>query len=101
MSALRPRGRQVVYGALSRRPLEVSPAALIYRDVTVSGVWRTRWARETPNAEVRSVLEELARLALEGAHTLPVAATFGLEDAAQAVKAATARGRWGKVLLVG
>ena len=100
-SALLDGGRHVVYGALSQQPLPVSPAALIYRDATVSGVWRTQWASRRPAAEVWSALDALARLRLEGVYSLPVAARFGLEDATGAVRAATARGRWGKVLFVG
>lgn len=101
LSSLRSGGHHVVYGALSGEPLEVGPAALIYRDATVSGVWRTQWASQASTEEVRSAIDELSALALEGAFTLPVAVTFGLEDAASAVESATAHGRWGKVLFVG
>ena len=101
LSALREGGVHVVYGALSGRPLAVGPAALIYRDVAVRGVWRTRWAARTPRPAVRAALLDLARLAVEGAFSLPVEASFDLADGAEAAHAAGARGRWGKVLLTG
>ncbi|MDT0630727.1 zinc-dependent alcohol dehydrogenase family protein [Rubrivirga sp. S365] len=101
LGALREGGTHVVYGALSGEPLAVSPAALIYRGVTVQGVWRTQWASRAPRSEVRSALSDLARLAAEGAFSLPVEAAFDLADGAEAARAAQERGRWGKTLLTG
>ena len=101
LSSLAEGGVHVVYGALSGAPLAVSPAALIYRDVTVRGLWRTQWAARADAAPLRDALAKLADLAVEGAITLPVAATFDLSEPAAAVEAATSHGRWGKVLLTG
>ncbi len=100
-SALAEGGTHVVYGALSGEPLPVSPAALIYRDVRVRGLWRTQWASRAKPTAIRDALSALAGLAVEGAITLPVAGSFDLGDAAEAVRAATSHGRWGKVLLTG
>ena len=100
-SALAEGGTHVVYGALSGELLPVPPAALIYRDVRVRGLWRTQWAARAKPAAIRDALTALADLAVEGAFTLPVAGTFDLGDAAEAVGAATSHGRWGKVLLTG
>ncbi|WP_420454954.1 zinc-dependent alcohol dehydrogenase family protein [Rubrivirga sp.] len=101
LSVVREGGAHVVYGALSGAPLPVSPAALIYRDVHVSGVWRTRWAGRVNADVLRDALSELAADAVAGVFTLPVDATFDLADVAQAVRRSTAHGRWGKVLLTG
>lgn len=101
LSSLDDGGTHVVYGALSRQPLPVAPAALIYRAATIRGVWRTRWAREAPPAQVRAAMDAVAALAAAGVFDLPVEATFSLADAAEAAREATAPGRWGKVLLVG
>ena len=90
-----------MYGALSKAPLAVSPAALLYRRVTVRGVWRTRWFRETPRDVSRPILDALARDAAAGVFDLPVDAAFDLADAAEAIRAATAPGRLGKILLTG
>ena len=51
LSALADRGVHLVYGALSGQPLAVSPRDLIYKQITVRGVWRTRWWAETPRDE--------------------------------------------------
>ena len=101
LSALGEGGTHVVYGALSGSPLPVSPAALIYRAATVRGVWRTQWFARTPRAESRAVLHRLAEAAASGAFSLPVDAAFDLGDGPEAVRAAMASGRWGKVLLTG
>lgn len=101
LAALAEGGTHIVYGALSGEPLPVGPAALIYRDVTVRGLWRTQWASRADPSEIRGALGELADLVVEGAISLPVAATFDLSKPAAAVDAATSHGRWGKVLLTG
>ena len=101
LSALGDGGVHVVYGALSRAPLTVSPAALLYRGVTVRGVWRTRWFRETPRSVSLPILAALAHDAAAGVFALPVHATFDLADIADAVRASTAPGHAGKVILTG
>lgn len=101
LSALGDGGVHVVYGALSRSPLPVTPAALLYRGVVVRGVWRTRWFREAPRSVSRPILAGLAGDAAAGVFGLPVEATFDLSEFVDAVAAATARGRLGKVLLTG
>ena len=90
-----------VFGAMGREPLPVDVGALLYRGVTVRGVWRTRWFRETPRAVSRPLLAALADEAAAGAFSLPVEATFDLAENAGAVRAATAPGRHGKVLFTG
>ncbi|MDX1419929.1 MAG: zinc-dependent alcohol dehydrogenase family protein [Rubricoccaceae bacterium] len=101
LSALRRGGQHVVYGGLSGRPLPVDAGALIYRDVRVQGVWRTRWATEAPVAAVRRAVGALAVDVAEGTLALPVEATYDLSDWREAVRHATASGRLGKVLLTG
>ncbi|MEM6327876.1 MAG: zinc-binding dehydrogenase [Bacteroidota bacterium] len=101
LSALADRGTHVVYGALSGQPLPVSPRAMIYRQATVRGVWRSRWWQETPREVSRPILATLAEEAAQGAFSLPVDATFDLADGAEAARHASAPGRWGKVLLTG
>lgn len=100
-SALADRGTHVAYGALSGEPLPVSARSLIYRQATVTGVWRTRWAQETPLPEVRGALSALAKTIAAGALTLPVEATYDLADWREAIRHTLSHGRFGKVLLTG
>ncbi|HLT45672.1 MAG TPA: zinc-dependent alcohol dehydrogenase family protein [Rubricoccaceae bacterium] len=101
LSALRHGGRHVVYGGLSGAPLAVDAGALIFRDVRVEGVWRTRWAAEAPAEAIRRAVGALADLVAEGALALPVEATYDLADWREALAHAAAPGRLGKVLLTG
>ena len=101
LSALADGGTHVVYGALSGQPLAVPPSALIYRRAAVRGVWRSRWVAEAPRAEVVRRLDALAPLAAAGVLPLPVQARVPLAGWRDALAAAAAPGRLGKVLLVG
>jgi len=101
LSALADGGTHVVYGALSRQPLPVPPSALLYRRATVQGLWRSRWVKESPVSVVRAAVAHVASFAADGVFDLPVEAAFDLADAREAVGAATAPGRWGKVMLTG
>src|SRR5690606_14445852 len=92
LSALRRGGRHVVYGGLSGRPLPVDAAALIYRDVHVQGVWRTRWATEAPPETVHRAVGALAELVAGGVLDLPVEATYDLAEWRAAVRHASASG---------
>ncbi|MEM0963206.1 MAG: zinc-dependent alcohol dehydrogenase family protein, partial [Bacteroidota bacterium] len=80
LSALAEGGTHVVYGGLSRQPLAVPVPALIYRDIEVRGVWRTRWAAKADRETVRTTLAALAVLLAEGAFDLPVHATHDLSE---------------------
>ncbi|KAF4522450.1 hypothetical protein B566_EDAN002534 [Ephemera danica] len=40
------RGEIVTYGGMSREPLTVSTAALIFKDLRVRGYWMTQWNKE-------------------------------------------------------
>src|SRR5690606_34534442 len=95
LSALRHGGRHVVYGGLSGAPLAVDAGALIFRDVRVEGVWRTRWAAEAPAEAIRRAVGALADLVAEGALALPVEATYDLADWREALAHAAAPGRAG------
>ena len=71
---------------------------LIFRQATVKGFWGSVVSK-TMDAETRGALfGELSRYLADGTLTLPVAATFGLDDIVEAVTASDAP-RVGKVLL--
>lgn len=101
LHALVEGGTHVVYGALSGKPLSVSPVTLIYRNVTVKGVWRTRWVEEMPMSQVKIALKTLLDRIDSGHLSLPVEKTFDLADWKPAITEATSHERWGKVLLTG
>lgn len=90
----------VNYGALSGEPCIVTPRELIFRDVVLKGFWLARWFRVTPPAVQRALLTELAgRIAAGQLHT-PIQATYDVAQIKDAISAAAAGERTGKVLIV-
>jgi NADPH2:quinone reductase len=95
---LETHGEYVVFGALAAHALRLDPGRLIFKELRVRGFWLSEWltrATESQRADVvrRSILHTLA-----GDIVLPVAATFPLKRAAEALRAAEQRGRTGKIL---
>lgn len=97
---LAPGGTVVTYGAMSGEPCTLSPASLIFRGITLRGFWLARWFRtSTPQARA-ALFGELAALIASGRLHAQVQATYGIDAVKQAVAAAAAGERSGKILLV-
>jgi mitochondrial enoyl-[acyl-carrier protein] reductase / trans-2-enoyl-CoA reductase len=90
----------VNYGALSGEPCIVSPRELVFRDVTLKGFWLARWFRTTPQAKQLALLTELAGLIATGKLSTPIQATYDVSQIKEAVAAAAAGERQGKILIV-
>jgi NADPH:quinone reductase-like Zn-dependent oxidoreductase len=90
----------VNYGALSGEPCIVTPRELIFRDITLKGFWLARWFRTTPLPQQMALLTELAGLIASGQLHTPIQATYGVEQIKEAIAAAAAGGREGKILIV-
>jgi mitochondrial enoyl-[acyl-carrier protein] reductase / trans-2-enoyl-CoA reductase len=89
----------VNYGALSGEPCIVSPRELVFRDVTLKGFWLARWFRTTPQPKQVALLTELAGLIATGKLSAPVQATYDVGRIKEAVAAAAAGERQGKILV--
>jgi len=92
-------GRLVVFGAMGGPVMSLPSGPIIFRDLRVEGFWGARVSTRMDAALRRRLVEEILRGLLSGQATLPVAATFGLDEAADAVAATLTDGRRGKVLL--
>jgi NADPH:quinone reductase-like Zn-dependent oxidoreductase len=92
-------GVVALYGLLSGRPAVIDPALVVFHGVRLEGYWtpRSRAAR-TPEQR-RRVLREAYEVFRSGAFVVPVEATYGLADVAEALRHAGRGGRTGKVLL--
>ena len=90
----------VNYGALSGEPCIVSPRELVFRDVTLKGFWLARWFRATPMPRQLALLTELSGLIAAGKLSTPIQATYDVAQIKEAVAAAAAGGREGKILIV-
>jgi len=90
----------VNYGALSGEPCVVSPRELVFRDVALKGFWLARWFRAAPQAQQIALLTELAGLVAAGKLKAPIQGTYDVAQIKEAVAAAAAGGRDGKILVV-
>jgi NADPH:quinone reductase-like Zn-dependent oxidoreductase len=100
LAATLAEGATVVnYGALSGEPCVLSPRELVFRDVTLKGFWLARWFRTTPMTQQRALLGELAGLIAAGKLSTPIQATYDVEQIKEAVTAAAAGERQGKILI--
>lgn len=98
LSLLSENGTLVIFGSMGAGKLELSAGDIIFRQATVKGFWGSVVSK-TMDAETRGALfGELSRYLADGTLTLPVAATFALEDAREAARASDSP-RVGKVLL--
>jgi len=99
LSALATNGTLVVFGAMASPSVQLASGDLIFKQATVTGFWGSVVSREMP-AEIKGQLfQELMGRVLDGTLTLPVAATFDLDEISAAVAASGEPGRIGKVLL--
>lgn len=61
------KGIMVTYGGMSREPLTVPTAALIFNDIRFHGFWMTRWTQEnSENNEKKQMFDELLGLMTSG-----------------------------------
>lgn len=97
-NALAPGGTVVTYGAMGRQPVQIPNGLLIFKDLRFCGFWVTRWFREAGPAERRDMIQGIRDLAVAGALTAQVAASFPLMDARQALTEAARDRRDGKIL---
>jgi NADPH:quinone reductase-like Zn-dependent oxidoreductase len=96
MNLLAPGGTHVTYGAMARRPLTVPNGLLIFKNLTLRGLWITKWIEAAPRGEIEEVY---GRLATSGLHTL-VDRLVPMAQYADALQALASPQRNGKVLLV-
>jgi NADPH:quinone reductase-like Zn-dependent oxidoreductase len=89
----------VNYGALSGEPCIVSPRELVFRDVALKGFWLARWFRTTPQPQQFALLTELAGLIAAGKLSTPIQAAYDVAQIKEAVAAAAASERQGKILI--
>ena len=85
------------FGAMTNQPLQVPPALLLFRRMTVNGFWAAK-PRLSPQ-DIGRMVGELVQDAAAGRLELPVGGTYPLQEIAEAVRASGEAGRTGKVVL--
>ncbi|GAA3354515.1 hypothetical protein GCM10020366_11440 [Saccharopolyspora gregorii] len=66
MDALGEYGTQVTFGAMSMRSLKVPNKFLIFKGISLRGLWITKWLAAAPREEVQQVYDQLAAWVIEG-----------------------------------
>lgn len=94
-----PGGTVINYGMMSGQPCQLSPRSFVFRDITLKGFWLAFWFRNaTPEAQQALYGDLAARIARGELHA-PVHATYDVSEIRQAVAAAAAGERDGKILI--
>lgn len=98
-SLLKDESTHVTYGAMGLAPVKIPNRFLIFQNISFRGFWVSRWFAESPKAEIEKMFRELEEMILKKEIVVPVAAEYGIDQVADAVKAASESGRSGKILL--
>ncbi len=99
-SCLANGGTIVNYGAMSGEACQVSPMALIFRGIKLRGFWLSSWYK-TADASTRGKLfTEIAGAIASGKLSATIQATYRLDQIKEAVAAAAAGERDGKIVLL-
>jgi trans-2-enoyl-CoA reductase len=92
-------GTIVTYGAMSRRSLKVSNRHLIFKNITLRGLWVTKWLEKADHSDIYLVLHPLAEMMIAGSLRIAVDEVVPLKDFKQAIARAQSESRDGKVIL--
>ena len=93
-------GTLVNYGMMSGEDCCVSPRSFIFRDVTLRGFWLALWFRRATPAQQMAMFGEIGKLIATGQLKTRIQATYDVAQIKQAVAAAAAGEREGKILIV-
>ena len=93
-------GVLVNYGMMSGESCVVSPSSFVFRDITLRGFWLALWFRKATPPQQMAVFGELGKLIATGKLKARVQATYDISQIKEAVAAAAAGERDGKILIV-
>lgn len=92
-------GTLVNYGLMSGEPCQVSAKAFVFNDITLKGFWLARWFRHASRADQAKLYGELGQLIAKGTLHARIHKTYPVAQIKEAVKAAHAGERDGKILV--
>ncbi|WP_044871534.1 zinc-dependent alcohol dehydrogenase family protein [Pseudomonas sp. LFM046] len=93
-------GVLVNYGRMSGEACVINAGSFVFRDVTLKGFWLARWYRQATPQQKMQVFGELIQLIASGQLKARIAATYNVSQIKEAVVAAAAGERDGKIVLV-
>jgi len=99
VEALGQGGTLVSYSQVVQEPAAISPAALIFKQITLSGFWLSQWFAEASDEDKQALFGTLVPLVVSGQLALAVDATYPLDQLTDAVSRSMGGRRNGKVIL--
>jgi NADPH:quinone reductase-like Zn-dependent oxidoreductase len=94
-------GTLVNYGMMSGEPCVVAPSSLVFRDITLMGFWLAKWFRDASHDARQALYSELTQLVASSVLHARIHATYPVDRIREAVAAAYAGKRDGKILVTG
>ncbi|RAP34063.1 hypothetical protein DID75_00365 [Candidatus Marinamargulisbacteria bacterium SCGC AG-410-N11] len=99
LRTLRSNGVMVTYGAMSKEPVQVGNAALIYKTVSVTGFNRTKWLETTDRKAVKLMYNKILNIYKSKSISIPIAKVFPFSKIKDAINFSNSESRQGKVLI--
>ena len=99
VGSLAPGGHMLIYGSLSFEPIHLDPRFMIFGSKKVEGFWLTDWVRAQNPLAMLALFRRIGQLLKQGVLTSDIAATYSMDQIAEAVRHVEQSGRTGKVLL--
>ena len=93
-------GTLVNYGLMSGEDCVVSPRSFVFRDLTLRGFWLALWFRRATPQQQMAMFGEIGKLVASGRLKARIQASYDLPQIKDAVAAAAAGERDGKILVV-
>jgi len=97
-SALSREGVLVTYGAMGRQPIRIPNGLLIFKNLVWTGFWITAWYKHASEEETSAMFAAIFPLLASKALSVPVAATYPLDQFREAIRHASSERRSGKIL---
>ena len=99
MDLLAPSGTIVTFGAMSKKSIKVPNSWLIFKDISLRGLWCTKWLKQASAKQIHDAYGYLAHLMAEGKLSQAVERCYSLSEITEAVTHAQQEHRSGKILL--
>jgi NADPH2:quinone reductase len=99
LSLLAEQGTLVVFGAMASPTMQIPSGDMIFKEATLKGFWGSRVSATMTPDKRAALMAELYERITSGSLTLPVEASYPLDQIADAARANVAPGRTGKILL--
>src|SRR5260221_278530 len=96
--SLKTGGSVVVYALLSGEFPALAPGDLIYRGLSLHGLWLGNWIRNAPRTEIQEIYQKLGELVADGSLSAAVEYVYPLEQFKEAFEQSLKSNRSGKIL---